>query len=244
MEIVFPDIPEYHFILKGLYSDKLPSYPRFHCEAITDFNRDIKADVAFLPAPIAMMNARDYVLLKSGNIFSYYSGPQLFSPLNEMKGVFVWEKDLVSEYYAKIFIKGVSIIKGQGYPALVEPRIAMMTSQTGREKIDLYGSWRTSADNLPFPLYCGMIRSSARGLKELVEDAVKASVKYALDNSSEVIKEIAMAHSIENFELLKRVMFQFINKNTFAITEEEIESLTTLNREMENKGFTVYKLKI
>jgi hypothetical protein len=244
MEIVFPDIPEYHFILKGLYSDKFTLYPKFHCEATTDFDQEITADVAFLPAPIAMMNAHNYALLKTGNIFSYFSGPQLFSPLKEFNEVFIDKRDFVSEYYARILLKGVNVRKGDGSPALMEPRIAMMSPQTNQEKMDLYEHWRTLANSLPFPLYCGMIRKSARGLKGIVEDAINASVKYALNNSSDVIKEIAMMHRIENFELLKRVMFQFINKNTLAISEEEMESLRVLNREMENRGFPVYKLKI
>jgi hypothetical protein len=243
MEIVFPDIPEYHFILKGLCSDKFTAYPRFECDAVADFDKEITADIAFVPAPFAMMSAHGYVLLKAGNIFSYFSGPQLLSPQKENKEIFVGEKDFVSEYYAKILLKDVGVRRGDGFPALMEPRIAMLNAHEIREKIDLYEKWRVLANDLPFPLYCGMIKRSAKGLKEIVEGAINASVKYALNNSSDIIKEIAMMQRIENFELLKRVMFQFINRNTLAITEEEVESLRALNREMENMGFAVSKLK-
>ncbi|MEM0135737.1 MAG: hypothetical protein QXU18_11035, partial [Thermoplasmatales archaeon] len=95
------------------------------------------------------------------------------------------------------------------------------------------------ADNLPFPLYSGMIKKSAENLRGIVEEAISSSVKYALNNSSQIISDIASIYGIENFDMLKRVMFQFVNKNTLSITDEELESIKVLNQEMENKGYTV-----
>ena len=243
MEIVFPDIPEYHFILKGLYSNQFPSYPRFRCEPVTDFETTLKADVAFVPAPVAILNSGDYLFLKTGNIFSYFSGPQIYS--NELTGneLFVNEKDFVSEYYAKILLNGVSVRRGDGYPKIVEPRIALLNYQPGLPKIDLYGKWNNFADNLPFPLYSAMIKRPLSNLKGIVEEAIHSSIKYALDNSPWIIKDIATMCGIENVEMLKRVMFQFINKNTLSISEEEVESLKALEQEMGNKGYRVSSLK-
>ncbi len=243
MEIVFPDIPEYHFILKGLYTDQFASYPKFHCEPVTDFGTTLEADVAFVPSPVAILNSDDYVFLKTGNIFSYFSGPQIYSKEPENHELFVNEKDFVSEYYAKILLGNVSVRKGDGFPKIMEPRIALLNYQPGYPKIDLYGKWNDAASNLPFPLYSGMIRRTLRNLKEIVEEAVHSSIKYALDNSPSIIKDIATMYGIENVEMLKRVMFQFINKNTLSISDEEVESLKALSREMDNKGYRVNKLK-
>jgi predicted solute-binding protein len=138
---------------------------------------------------------------------------------------------------------GVHIIEGSGFPAIMEPRLAMLSHGSTPEKFDLYNKWSRIASDLPFPLYSAIIKKSEKDLKGTVEDAIGASVKYALNNASDIIREIAVAHGIENFEMLKRVIFHFVNKNTFSITEEELESLRALNREMENKGFPVSYLK-
>ncbi len=243
MEIIFPDVPEYHFILRGLCSDKFTSYPKFRCEPVSEFEEKVTSDVAFVPAPIAIMNSHDYLFLRAGNIFSYFSGPQIFSDKTEHNELFVDRWDFVSEYYAKILLKGVEVRRGEGSPRIMEPRIAMMSGQTGIPKIDLYGKWSSLAKDLPFPLYSGMIRKSSKELRGIVEGAIHASVKYGLTNSSETIKEIAMMYGVENVELLKRVMFQFINKNTLKMSDEEMESLRILSEEMEKRGFPVSNLK-
>ncbi|MGC8561831.1 MAG: MqnA/MqnD/SBP family protein [Thermoplasmata archaeon] len=239
MEIVFPDVPEYHFILRGLCSDRFPSYPKFHCEALTEFEGHLQAEIAFVPAPVAILNSDNYILLRAGNIFSYFSGPQIFSSQEDADELFVSEHDFVSQYYAKILLGEVNIKKGKGSPVIMEPRIAMMSVRDATEKFDLYNKWAKVADDLPFPLYSGIIKKSARNLKEMVENAIGVSVKYALNNASDIIKDIAIVHGIENFGMLKRVIFHFVNKNTLSITEEEMESLRALGREMENKGFHV-----
>lgn len=243
MEIVFPDVPEYHFILRGLCSDRFPSYPKFHCEALTEFEGDLQAEIAFVPAPVAILNSDNYILLRAGNIFSYFSGPQIFSSREDADELFVSEHDFVSRYYAEILLGEVNIKKGKGLPVIMEPRIAMMSVRDATEKFDLYNKWAKVADDLPFPLYSGIIKKSARNLKEMVENAIGVSVKYGLNNASDIIKDIAVVHGIENFEMLKRVIFHFVNKNTLSITEEEMESLRALSREMENKGFPVSYLK-
>ena len=242
MEIAFPDVPEYHFILRGLYSDKFTSYPKFQCEALTEFGNELTADVAFVPAPIAIQNSHNYLFLRVGNIFSYYSGPQILSAQPDVKELFVSNDDFISEYYAKILLNDVTVRKGDGFPAIMEPRIVMLSEPSGYPKIDLYGKWKSVANNLPFPLYSGLIKKSIKDLKGIVEGAVNASIKYALDNSSEIIKDIATMYGIENIEMLKRVMFQFINKNTLSISEDEIQSLNALNREMETRGYAVSNL--
>lgn len=243
MELVFPDSPEYHFILKGLYSDKFATYPKFRCEALSNFEDDLTADVAFLPAPLAILNSRNYDFLRAGNIFSYFSGPQIFPSEQENKDLFVSDRDFVSEYYARILLNDVTLKRGKGSPMIMEPRIAMMSEQRDTKKVDLYAKWNKIANNLPLPLYSGMIKKSSVDLKSIVEDAINASVRYALDNSSEIIKDIATMYGIENLELLKRVMFQFINKNTLAMSEDEVESLEVLNGEMGNRGFAVSDLR-
>lgn len=243
MEIVFPDVPEYHFILKGLCSDKFPSYPKFHCDALTEFDEELRADIAFVPAPVAVLNSRNYVLLKAGNIFSYFSGPQIINARGDESELFVGEHDFVSRYYVKILLEGVKIKAGSGFPAIMEPRVAMLSIRGTAEKFDLYNKWSGIANDLPFPLYSAIIKKSERSLKGTVEEAIGASVKYALNNASDIIREIAVAYGIENFEMLKRVIFHFVNKNTLSITEEELESLRALNREMGNKGFQVSYLK-
>ncbi|MDA8055673.1 MAG: hypothetical protein M0Z77_08535 [Thermoplasmatales archaeon] len=243
MEIVFPDIPEYHFILKGLSSDKFVSYPKFHCEAIVEFDRELTADVAFVPAPFAILNSHNYIFLRTGNIFSYFSGPRIFSVQGEDKELYVNEQDFVSQFYAKILLGDVSTKKGEGFPMIMEPRIAMLKDQNAPVKIDLYSKWTVVANDLPFPLYSGLIRKSAKPLREMVEGAITASVKYALNNSSGIIKDIATMYGIENIEMLKRVLFQFINKNTLSISEDEVASLKVLNQEMERRGYAVSSLK-
>jgi hypothetical protein len=243
MELEFPDIPEYHFILKGLCSDKFPAYPRFQCEAVTAFEDELTADVAFVPAPIAVLNSHGYIFLRSGSVFSHFSGPQIFASQEKNDELFVSEKDLVSEYYAKILLDEVAIKKGEGFPTIVEPRIAMLGGQSGSTKFDLYSKWAEFADKLPFPLYSGIIKRSAKDLKVLIEEAVNASVKYALDNASEVTRDIATMFSVENYEMLKRVMFQFVNKDTISISEDEVKSLMALKERMEKKGYAVSDLK-
>lgn len=243
MELEFPDIPEYHFILKGLCSDKFAAYPRFQCEAATAYGEELTADVAFVPAPIAVLNSHNYIFLRSGSIFSYFSGPQIFASEQKNDELFVSEKDLVSEYYAKILLDEVTIKKGEGFPTIVEPRIAMLGGQSGRTKFDLYAKWMEVADKLPFPLYSGIIKRSVTELKGLIEEAVNESVKYALNNVSEVTKDIATTFSIENYEMLKRVMFQFVNKNTLSISEDEVKSLMALKEQMKKKGYAVSDLK-
>ncbi len=243
MELEFPDIPEYHFILRGLCSDKFAAYPKFQCEAVTAFEEELTADVAFVPAPIAILNSHNYIFLRSGSIFSYFSGPQIFASQQKNDELFVSEKDLVSEYYVKILLDEVTIKKGEGFPTVMEPRIAMLGGQSGSTKFDLYGKWTEVADKLPFPLYSGIIKRSAKDLKTLIEEAVSASVKYALNNAPEVMKDIATMFSVENYEMLKRVMFQFVNKNTLSISEDEVKSLRALKEQMKNKGYAVSDLK-
>ncbi len=243
MEIIFPDVPEYHFILKGLCSDKFPSYPKFRCEPVSEFDEKIDSDVAFVPSPIAIMNSHDYLFLRAGNIFSYFSGPQIFSDRTDHTELFVDQRDFVSEYYAKIFLEGVEVRRGEGSPMIMEPRIAMMSDRAGLPKIDLYGRWSSVAKDLPFPLYSAMIKKSIGELRGIVEEAIHASVRYGLTNSSDTIKEIAMMYGVENVEMLKRVMFQFINKNTLSMSDEEMESLRVLNEEMENRCYPVSHLE-
>ncbi len=243
MEIVFPDVPEYHFILKGLCSDKFPQYPKFHCDALTEFDEELRTDIAFVPAPLAILNFNNYSLLKAGNIFSYFSGPQIINSRGDEGEVFVGEHDFLSRYYVRILMDGVHIKEGSGSPAIMEPRVAMLSLRRTPDKFDLYNKWSRIANDLPFPLYSALIKRSEKDLKGTVEDAISASVKYALNNASDLIREIAVAHGIENIEMLKRVIFHFVNKNTLSITEEELESLRALNREMGNKGFRVSYLK-
>jgi predicted solute-binding protein len=242
MEIIFPDVPEYQFILKGLCSEKFPSYPKFQCEALSQFEEELDADIIFVAAPVAMLNSRNYSFLRAGNIFSYFSGPIIFSPEKENREIYVRERDFVSKYYAKILLTEVNIIIGDGFPAVMEPRNALLFPESEYRKYDLYDRWAKVTGNLPFPLYSGLIKNSIADFKGIVEGAIGASIKYALDNSSTLIRDIATSFSIQNIEMLKRAIFHFINKNTLAISDEEIESLKALNEEMRNQGYPVSKL--
>lgn len=243
MKIVFPDVPEYHFILKGLYSDKFASYPKFKSTPILEFEEDIDSDIVFAPAPIAVLNSRNYVFLRVGNIFSYFSGPLILSGQKEDREYFVRKEDPLSEHYAKILLGDVSISKGDGFPAILEPRLALLGELSELSKFDLYEKWREMTDNVPFPLYLGLMRDTLTDLKGIVEEAVRSSIKYALDNSSSLIKEIASFYGIENIEMLKMAILRFINKNTMDISEEEVDSLRALSKEMRNSGFHVSKVR-
>lgn len=239
MEIVFPDIPEYRFILNGLCSDKLPRFPKFSCESVSRVNNRLNSDVAFVPAPLALINSREYTMIRAGNIFSYFSGPQIFSTDQNYSELFVRRDDHVSSLYVSILLNGITTKVGDGEPCVLEPRIIMLGGTTGKSKADMYNNWSSHAGNLPFPLYVGVIKRSEINLREIVEQAIRSSVKYSLDNSSDVIREIATLYGIENIHMLKRVIFHFINKNTLSISEEEIESLATLGNLMKSKGFDV-----
>jgi len=242
MKVIFPDVPEYHFILRGLCSEKFPQYPKFHCEALSQFEEGFKADIVFAAAPLAMLNSSNYSFLRAGNFFSYFSGPVILSSTMENREIHVSGRDFLSKYYAKILLKESNITVGEGFPALMEPRLALLIPETGYRKYDLYNAWRKIAGDLPFPLYSGLIKDSISDLKGIVEDAIDASIRYALDNSSMLIRDIATSFGIQNIEMLKRVIFHFINKNTLIISEEEVESLKALNQEMRNQGYPVSKL--
>jgi len=242
MEITFPDVPEYHFILMALCRNTFTSFPKFRCEPQSDPGEMPGPEIAFLPAPVAMLNSQNYVILKSGNIFSYFSGPTIFSASETVNELHIHDKDFTSYHYAKIFFKNYTVIRDQGFPALVEPRLSLLNPGLGQKKMDLYHLWTKVADNLPFPLYVGMIKNEIIDFKEIVEKAINQSIRFSLENFSTVVKDISSASQIENVEILKRVILHFVNKNTMHMGNEEIEALIALRNEMENSGFPVSEL--
>lgn len=239
MDLLFPDTPEYHFILKGLCSGQFPAYPKFLCNPASEFDERLEGEIVFSPAPLAILNSDRYLALNTGNIFSYFSGPIVLSTEKDNDKLFVRESDFVSPYYAKFLLEKVHLEKGDSFPAILEPRLALLTAETGYQKNDLYKTWESTAPSLPFPLYMGLIRKDLKDLKGIVEDALKSSIRYSFDHSSAVVKDIATLFFIENSELLKRVIFNFVNKNTISIGEDEKEALKSLKVKMENHGYPV-----
>lgn len=242
MEVSFPDIPEYHFILKGLCGNIFTSYPKFQCEPLLDFEENIEADIVFAPAPVAMLNSHSYVIMRSGSIFSYFSGPSIFSIEGRFNELYVREKDFISYYYARLFLKNVRILKGNGFPAIIEPRLCLLNLNTQYRKEDLYGRWSIVAGNLPFPLYVGLIKNELKDSKEIVENAINSSIKYSLENFSAIIKDLAAISHTENVEMLKRTVLHFVNKHTMRMGMDEADALIALKNEMENSGFPVAEL--
>ncbi|MGC8644812.1 MAG: MqnA/MqnD/SBP family protein [Thermoplasmata archaeon] len=242
MEVKFPEIPEYRFMLNALCGNIFPSFPRFRCDPLDSMSGLEDADVAFVPAPVALARSDSYVILSAGAIFSYLTGPVIVSPVEGYKELQVRRDDFFSRSYARIFLSGIAIKEGDGYPAILEPRLAILSSPFPYPKVDLYSSWASITENLPLPLYCGIIRRDIRETRGIVEEAVRASVKYALNNADLLVKEIAHLHGIRSTDLLKRVVLNFINKNTLSMAVDEREAIEALRGVMEKKGIGVHDL--
>jgi|GEM_PF-3504519 hypothetical protein len=235
MDIRYPDIAEYRFILDALCGNIFPSFPRFRCEAVASLSEGLEADISFVPAPLAVAKSESHLILSSGSIFSYFSGPIIVAPREEYTELYVPRDDFYSVFFARVFMPGISIKEGDDYPSLLEPRLAILRSPFPYPKIDLYSSWASVASNLPIPIYCGIIRKEMEEAKRIAEDAIRASVKYALNNSDLLIKEIAHIHDVKNVDLLKRVVLNFVNKNTLSMAQEEVEAIQALKRAMDEK---------
>lgn len=242
MDLVFPDTPEYHFILKGLCSNVFATYPKFRCDPKSNFEDKVEGDIVFVPAPVAVLNSDRYIVLKSGGIFSYFSGSSIFSSENQFDTLYVRRRDFVSVYYAKLLLTDKRILRGEGFPALIEPRLSFFNVNSPQKVDDLYKRWSKAVGNLPFPLYVGMIEKELKESKELLENAINSSIKYSLDNFSSSAKEIALSFHIENLGMLKRAILHFVNKNTMTMGDDEIDALMALNNEMKNSGYPVHEL--
>ncbi|MEM0130156.1 MAG: MqnA/MqnD/SBP family protein [Thermoplasmatales archaeon] len=243
MEVMFPDIPEYRFILRGLCDNVFPAYPKFQCDSFDSREYNAESDIAFVSAPLAVIMMGKYLTLGAGAVFSYFSGPILINPDEKNTELYIRKEDFYSRHYARIFLGDVTLKEGEeGYPALLEPRLAIMSGPFPYPKVDLYSKWSALAGYLPLPLYCGIIKKDLMEVKGIVEEAIGASVKYALSNSDTLIKDIAHLHGMKNVDMLKRAILNFVNRNSLSMAPEELEALGVLRKEMVNRSIKVEDL--
>ncbi|MEM0127933.1 MAG: MqnA/MqnD/SBP family protein [Thermoplasmatales archaeon] len=197
---------------------------------------DIQSDIAFIPSPLAVLKMNQYFMLSAGAIFSYFSGPIVVNPGETFNELYVRKEDFYSRHYAKIFLKDAILKEGEGYPAVFEPRLAIMLGPFSYPKTDLYSAWSSLAESLPLPLYCGMIKRELRDVKKIVEEAIRTSVKYALNNSDLLIKDIAHLQGIKNVDMLKRVILNFVNRDTLSMAADEVEAIGILKNAIESRN--------
>ncbi|MEM0073979.1 MAG: MqnA/MqnD/SBP family protein [Thermoplasmatales archaeon] len=243
MEVMFPDTPEYRFILRGLCDNVFPAYPKFQCDSFDSREYNVESDIAFLPAPLAVVMMDRYLVLNAGAVFSYFSGPILINSNEKYTELYIRKDDFYSRHYARIFLGDVILKEGEeGYPAILEPRLAIISGPFPYPKVDLYSKWSAFAGSLPLPLYCGIIKKDLREAKEIVEEAIGASVRYALSNSDTLIKDIAHLHGVKNVDILKRAILNFVNRNSLSMAPEELEALGILKKEMLNRNIKIEDL--
>ncbi len=236
MEIIYPDIAEYNFILKGICSAPLSSSSGVKCESYSECVEGTEGDVLFLPAPIAIRKLMNYTILDSGNIFSYFSGPSIMLTISEFNNVYVKKGDHISYYYGKLLGGKFNIIKGEGEPVLVEPgRILEMYNPTTK-KIDLYEAWGSLSNFLPMPLYLGLINNNIIDMKSQVEKMIYNSLKNSFNNFNSIIDEIYRERMTSNPDIIKMIVLQYVNKRSLNLGEEELEAIKFLKKIMEDKG--------
>ncbi len=241
MEIIYPDIIEYNFILRGLCSDRSISQFEFTCESYQESEEKMEGDIMFLPAPLAVRKLDKYSILNSGSVFSYFSGPSIMLTVRDFSDVYVRKGDMLSFYYGKLLGSKYRIIIGSGEPVLTEPGRILELYNKNTEKIDLYEEWGKITNFLPMPLYLGLISNEILDLKSQIERLIYTSIKNSLENFSTVTDDIYRERKISNPDMVKMIILQYVNKRSINMGKEENEAIEFL-RNLMNKSSLLEEL--
>ncbi len=107
--------------------------------------------------------------------------------------------------------------------------------QQGLELLEDLGEFWTKSTSLPVPLGCICIRRDLIELKAQVEEAIRASVKYAFDNPEETLPYVkSMAQYLQD-DVLQKHIYAFVNEYSYDISTIKNQLLENLQKCHQNE---------
>ncbi len=210
-------------ICKGSISRDIQCTPDYEC----------RGDLYIGPVGIVNLNERN--LIRSGNVFSNFMGPTYYYDREE-EYVNTKEGDMISRFYARILLnKEIRI--GLDLPLILSPYEEFINRSTGEVfasfKLDLFTIWADKFGEIPMPLYLAAVKNELVSGSYILEEYIKKSIKYLHSNIDFILREIIPNNrGIEELNLHKLSILNFINRSSFALKEEERASVEAIFRHL------------
>jgi 1,4-dihydroxy-6-naphthoate synthase len=248
------------FMFYGLLSGKVPT--KLEIKHIVEdietlnrkaFNADTEIDVTALSAHAYAFLHPQYRILSAGASIGDGYGPVVVARKGmdiEGKKIAVPGKYTTANLLLKLAVDDFqpieikfdevanAVTRGEVDAGLVIHEGQITYPQHGLVKIlDLWEWWHEKTE-LPLPLGINAVKRniSVETQREFLE-ALRESVRYALDNVEEALQHAMKYSRGADKELVKKFALMYVNKNTYEMEEGVVKALDELYRMAEGKGF-------
>ncbi|MFP3299847.1 MAG: hypothetical protein RXN92_02045 [Thermoplasmatales archaeon] len=206
-------------ICRGSLTKDIQCVPDYEC----------KGDIYL--GPVGVVKLADREIIDSGNIFSNFMGPNYYYEKEE-DYVNIKKGDMVSKFYAKLLLNRETR-EGLNLPLVLSPYDEFINRSTGEVfatfKIDLFSKWADRFGEIPMPLYLATLKNNMFINSDLVEEYIRKSIKFLHYNLDSILRDIIdNSKVIEELNLHKLSIFNFINRSSFSLKLEDRISIETI----------------